>query len=67
MSRHDDKPKNSFGTPLDPSSDPDFTQLRRQAEQQARALESNGFDAQWPSEARRLVHELRVHQVELEM
>jgi PAS domain S-box-containing protein len=47
------------------SSDPDFAQLRRRAEHEAEAQGSNEVDAQWPAEARRVLHELRVHQIEL--
>src|SRR5215467_5567429 len=49
------------------SSGPAFVQLRTRAEQQARMLDSNEINALWPAEARRVLHELRVHQVELEM
>ena len=58
-----DDPKNR----LDPSRDADRAQLRRRAEQEARLLESEKIDAAWPPEARRALHELRVHQIELEM
>jgi PAS domain S-box-containing protein len=46
------------------------SELRKQAEKIARAtggLEPQALEAQWPEEARRMVHELRVHQIELEM
>jgi PAS domain S-box-containing protein len=42
-------------------------QLRSQAEQRAQAMESPEVDTLWPAEARRVLHELRVHQIELEM
>jgi PAS domain S-box-containing protein len=45
----------------------DLTQLRIRAEQEALALESQETNPQWPAEARRVLHELRVHQIELEM
>jgi hypothetical protein len=48
-------------------SDPDFAQLRTRAEQQVQALDSEETNTQWPAEARRLLHELRVHRVELVM
>jgi two-component system cell cycle sensor histidine kinase/response regulator CckA len=40
--------------------------LRQRAENQARAMGAEDLDALSPEEARRLLHELRVHQVELE-
>ena len=67
MSRRNNDPKNSNGPPSDPSNDSERAQLRRRAEHQARAFKSEEIDAQWPAEARRLLHELRVHQIELEM
>ena len=63
MSRRNDDPKNSAGLGPDQASDPEFAKLRSQAEQQARRLESNQIDAEWPTEARSLLHELRVHQI----
>jgi PAS domain S-box-containing protein len=42
-------------------------QLRSRAEQRAQAVESPEVDTLWPAEARRVLHELRVHQIELEM
>jgi len=50
---------------VDRSSDPDFAQLRSRAEQQAQAVESQDIGAQWPAEARRVLQELRVHEIEL--
>ena len=41
--------------------------LRKQAEEKARAVKAGDIDAQSPDEARQLIHELRVHQIELEM
>jgi PAS domain S-box-containing protein len=41
--------------------------LRQRAENQARAMGAEDLDALSSEEARRLLHELRVHQVELEM
>ena len=41
--------------------------LRRRAEEKARATGDQDLEALWPEEARRLLHELRVHQIELEM
>jgi len=67
VSSCNDDPKNASGPPPDPSRDPDLAQLRRRAEDQARIFKSEEIDAQWPAEARRLLHELRVHQIELEM
>jgi len=59
----DRDPDNSPGAA---SPHPELAQLRGRAEQRARALESEEIDT-WPAEARRVLHELRVHQVELEM
>jgi len=47
--------------------DSDLAQLRRRAELQAEASELQQLDTGWPAEARRVLHELRVHQIELEM
>jgi PAS domain S-box-containing protein len=44
-----------------------MSQLRSLAEQKARAAKSPEIDALWPAEARHVLHELRVHQIELEM
>ena len=41
--------------------------LRKQAEEKARAVKAGDIDALSPDEARQLIHELRVHQIELEM
>ena len=46
---------------------PDPLELRRQAEQKAKALASGDKETQFPEETRRMLHELRVHQIELEM
>jgi PAS domain S-box-containing protein len=48
-----------------PLADP--AQLRRRAEHRAQALKTEEIDASWPAEAQRVLHELRVHQIELEM
>ncbi len=45
----------------------DAAALRRRAEEQARAGELPSQPAQTPEEIRRLLHDLRVHQIELEM
>jgi two-component system nitrate/nitrite sensor histidine kinase NarX len=45
----------------------DSTTLRRRAEERARATGDQDLEALSPEEARRLVHELRVRQIELEM
>jgi len=52
---------------VDRSSDPELARLRRLAEERAQSLESEETHARWPAEALRVLHELRVHQVELEM
>ncbi len=41
--------------------------LRRRAEEQAKVLQTQNVEALSAEEARRLVHELRVHQIELEV
>ena len=46
---------------------PDSAQLRRQAEGKAKALELQDVETLTPDGIRNLVHELRVHQIELEM
>jgi PAS domain S-box-containing protein len=45
----------------------DFTDLRRRAEEKALAAEAQTQKTLSPKEARRLLHELQVHQIELEM
>ena len=67
MSSRKDELQKPPGFPPDPSSNPDLTQLRSRAEQQLQELDSQETNAQWPAEARRVLHELQVHQVELEM
>ena len=57
--RNDDA-EDSPSVPPDPSGNPDFAQLRRRAEQQARALESNEVDAAFARLSLRAVpHRLR--------
>jgi PAS domain S-box-containing protein len=46
---------------------PDPAQLRGRAEQKADELEDRGLESLSPGEIRRVLHELRVHQIELEM
>ena len=67
MRRRDDNPKNPPGLLPDPTGDPERAKLRRRAEREAQALESEAIDGEWPAQARRVLHELRVHQIELEM
>ena len=43
------------------------TELRRRAEDRLRAVTTKGTPARTEPEAQRLVHELQVHQIELEM
>jgi PAS domain S-box-containing protein len=62
----DDEPKiqkeqNSGQTPTDAAK------LRKWAEEQARTLEPISLSAQTPEEIQQILHELRVHQIELEM
>ena len=45
----------------------DSTTLRRRAEEKARAAGDQDLEALSPEAARRLLHELRVRQIELEM
>ncbi|MHB8899170.1 MAG: PAS domain-containing protein [Thermoguttaceae bacterium] len=45
----------------------DVADLRRRAEEMARALEAQSRETLSPAEAGRLLHELQVHQIELEM
>jgi PAS domain S-box-containing protein len=62
-----DDSKNPRGHPPDAPLAPQLAQLRRRTEQKAQALNSLEIDAQWPAEARRMLQEQRVHQIELEM
>jgi two-component system, cell cycle sensor histidine kinase and response regulator CckA len=50
-----------------PQPDDDLAQLRKRAEQQAQPLGPGETDPRWPFEARKALHELHVHQIELEM
>ena len=61
MTTEDDARDDSAGRVVD------STTVRRRAEEKARATGDQDLEALWPEEARRLVHELRVHQIELEM
>jgi len=62
MKSPDDKPKQADGTA------PDKAQaLRNRAEETLRAREDLQPEALGTEETRRLLHELRVHQIELEM
>src|SRR5215472_763460 len=67
MTGHDDDRKIPRSLPPEASPHLDLVQLRGRAEQQARALEPPEINTLWPAEARRVLHELRVHQIELEM
>jgi diguanylate cyclase (GGDEF)-like protein/PAS domain S-box-containing protein len=49
------------------SADHSAQDLRRRAEDKARAIDANLLAARSPEETRRLLHELQVHQIELEM
>jgi PAS domain S-box-containing protein len=62
-----DDPKNPRGHPPDGPLAPPLAQMRRRAEQKGQALNSPEIDTPWPAEARRMLQELRMHQVELEM
>ncbi len=54
-------------TPLDrPEVDPDISSLRRRAEERIATAEVSPEDLS-PAEAVRLIHELQVHQIELEL
>ena len=61
-----DDRKNPRGHPPDVPLPPDLAHLRCQAEQKAQALNPE-IDTQWPAEARRMLQELRMRQIELEM
>jgi len=61
-----DDRKNPRGHPRDVPLPPDLAHLRCQAEQKAQALNPE-IDTQWPAEARRMLQELRMRQIELEM
>src|SRR5215467_7639293 len=67
MIGHDDDLRSFRGLPVETPPHPDATRLRAQAEHQAQALESPEVNALWPAEARQVLNELRVHQIELEM
>jgi PAS domain-containing protein len=67
VSRRDDDPEKPLSLPPDPSRDRDFAQLRSRAEQRAKALASAGMESLSPEETGQILHELRVHQIELEM
>ena len=45
----------------------DFSDLRRRAEEKTRADDAQPHETLLPEEAGRLLHELQVHQIELEM
>lgn len=45
---------------------PDFTDLRRQAEERLKAQQASSLELS-PDDATRLIHELQVHQIELEL
>ncbi len=51
----------------EPNACPDAAALRRRAEARLRAAETKGVPARKEADTRRLVHELHVHQIELEM
>ncbi len=56
-----DKQQDSGQTPADSAT------LRKQAEEQAGTMEPTSLSAQTPEAIQRALHELRVHQIELEM
>lgn len=58
--KHDEQ--KDFGLPL-----VDGPSLRRRAEKKARAIEARDLASLSPEESARLLHELQVHQIELEM
>ncbi|MCX5975406.1 MAG: PAS domain S-box protein [Coprothermobacterota bacterium] len=55
------------GLPADAAPHPDPALLRRRAEEKARSLETQELEVLSPEETRQTLHELRVHQIELEM
>ncbi len=56
-----DKPQDSAQPPVDAAA------LRKRAEEQARSMDLTTHPAQTPEEIQQMLHELRVHQIELEM
>src|SRR6056297_225036 len=46
---------------------PDATELRKQAEEKAEAMEPISLSGQSPEEMQQILHELQVHQIELEL
>ena len=64
--RRIDDPKDREDHRLDASPHGDAS-LRSRAEQRVQALESQEASAEWPAEARQALHELRVHQIELDI
>ena len=60
-------PEQNKGNGLPADAHPDRMELRRQAEKKARALEQQDMAAFTPEEFRWVLHELQVHQIELEM
>ena len=61
MPTQDDRRPDSAGRVVD------LTTLRRRAEEKARTTGDQDLEALSPEEARRLLHDLRVQQIELEM
>jgi len=59
-------PEKKRALPTDSSRHPDPVELRSRAEQSVK-WESGDMDTLSPEETRRILHELRVHQIELEM
>ncbi|MBV5318876.1 MAG: hypothetical protein JZU50_13845 [Desulfobulbaceae bacterium] len=55
------KQQNSWQTPTYAAA------LRKQAEEQARYMEPTDLSTQTPEEIQRVLHELRLHQIELEI
>ena len=60
-------PEESHGASSDAGLHPEPTQLRFRAEERAKAPGSEGIDISSPEKTRRMLHELRSYQSELEM
>ena len=67
MTGRDDSVDHSAGLSGTAAPERSASDLRKRAEAKARASEANAADTPSPAESKRLLHELRVHQIELEM
>jgi hypothetical protein len=67
MTEQNQNPNETNGFRFDRAPQPDSTQLRNRAEEHAAALGPEKLEVLSPGQIDRLVHELRVHQIELEL